>query len=70
MNDAQHCDHFKGLSHEISKIYRDAAGVQIFGGSDDFNNAKSAFIAINASLRGLSIVSCLFLSFLLITRVV
>jgi hypothetical protein len=41
-------------------------GVQIFGGPDDFNNAKSAFIAINASLRWLSNVSCLFLSFLLI----
>jgi hypothetical protein len=46
----------KGLSFAMDLVFDDRS-------SDDFYNAKSVFIAVNASLRWLNNVSCLFLSF-------
>ncbi len=46
---------------------RDAAGFKISKGLRWFHSAKSVFIAVNARSRWLNNVSCLFLSFPLIT---
>ncbi len=67
----------KGLSHEVDSknwqqftelgLTRDAAGFKFLRGFRWFYYAKSLFLAYNASFRWLNNVSCLFLSFLLIT---